>query len=316
MRLVFALLLAALLLMALGGGLVPVSAQSDTGTMPNLHAGAFEALSPGNQKIVQALHDAQQMPAPGAATSATAPRVYSLDEIAAMKQSGRGWGGVFEEIQAQGQLQGAKNLGQVVSGKYQPLPATTATATSARTTSSVTGGGTGGATPGGSKGAFDRLSPGNQKIARALHDAQQTPPTGTASSSTAPKAYSLDEIAAMKQSGQGWGGVFKTMKTQGQLQGAKNLGQVVSGKYGSATFTTIVTTASGRTEVVRTRHSGGSGHTGWQKHGGSESGPSGTGKGAGHGSSSRTVSRGADGHRNVTHAKADHANTHGRGRVK
>lgn len=64
-------------------------------------------------------------------------------------------------------------------------------------------------------GPFDKLSPGNQKIARALYDAQRS------------KKLSADDIAAMKQNGQGWGEVFRQMKSQGLLK-EKNLGEVVS----------------------------------------------------------------------------------------
>jgi hypothetical protein len=71
-------------------------------------------------------------------------------------------------------------------------------------------------------GAFDRLSTGNQKMATALFEAQRAGATNT--------SLSLDEIAAMKGS-QGWGQVFKDMQSQGQLEGAKNLGQVRSGHY-------------------------------------------------------------------------------------
>src|SRR5438093_495475 len=53
----------------------------------------------------------------------------------------------------------------------------------------------------------------------------------------------LDEIAAKKQGGQGWGEVFKSMQSQGLVQ-EKNLGQVVS-KYNHSTKG-VVTTASGR----------------------------------------------------------------------
>lgn len=88
-------------------------------------------------------------------------------------------------------------------------------------------------------GAFDTLSPGNQKIARALFDAQQR----SGSTST---PLSLDDIAAMKQSGRGWGEVFRDMKAQGLVQ-EKNLGQVVSK---SAKPETQVTTGSGRTHVT------------------------------------------------------------------
>jgi hypothetical protein len=67
-------------------------------------------------------------------------------------------------------------------------------------------------------GAFTRLSPGEQKIARALFEAQPT---------SASTPLTLDEIAAKKQGGQGWGEVFKQMKARG-LVTQKNLGQVVS----------------------------------------------------------------------------------------
>jgi len=71
------------------------------------------------------------------------------------------------------------------------------------------------------KGAFDKLSPGNQKIARALYEAQRN-------SDVPPKEHlSLDDIAAMKLGGKGWGNVFKTLKKQ-ELVTEKNLGQVVS----------------------------------------------------------------------------------------
>jgi len=68
-------------------------------------------------------------------------------------------------------------------------------------------------------GTFTSLSPGEQKIARALFEAQST------SGSTKP--LTLDEIAAMKQGHKGWGEVFKKMKADGLLT-EKNLGQVVS----------------------------------------------------------------------------------------
>src|SRR5262245_43872096 len=71
-------------------------------------------------------------------------------------------------------------------------------------------------------GAYTRLSPGNAKVARALFEAQATTPAST----KAPKALTIDQIAAMKQ-GQDWGRVFNAMKAQGLLAD-KNLGQVVS----------------------------------------------------------------------------------------
>lgn len=99
------------------------------------------------------------------------------------------------------------------------------------------------------QGAFDKLSPGNQKIAQALFDAQQN-----SSSSTTTKPLSRDDIAAMKQNGtaKGWGGVFKEMKAQGLVQ-EKNLGQVVSKANHAArsgSSGTMITTGSGRTVVA------------------------------------------------------------------
>jgi hypothetical protein len=87
---------------------------------------------------------------------------------------------------------------------------------------------TGAQTPGLVSGAYERMSTGNQKIARALFDAQAaatTPaPPGSGAST---KALSLDEIAAQKQNGTAWGQVFSAMKSRGLLV-EKNLGQVVS----------------------------------------------------------------------------------------
>jgi hypothetical protein len=87
---------------------------------------------------------------------------------------------------------------------------------------------TGAQTPGIVSGAYERLSAGNQKIARALHDAQSAftrpAPVGAAGRS---KALSLDEIAAQKQGGTPWGQVFSAMKSRGLLR-EKDLGQVVT----------------------------------------------------------------------------------------
>jgi len=69
-------------------------------------------------------------------------------------------------------------------------------------------------------GTLASLPPGEQKIVRALFEAQKK--SGTATPLT------LDEIAARKQGYGGWGGVFKSMKAQGLLTD-KSLGDVVSG---------------------------------------------------------------------------------------
>ena len=70
------------------------------------------------------------------------------------------------------------------------------------------------------QGAFEKLPPGEQKIADALFAAEQK------DSSTA-KPLSRDDIAAMKMQGKGWGEVFKDMQSKGLVK-EKNLGQVVS----------------------------------------------------------------------------------------
>ena len=84
-------------------------------------------------------------------------------------------------------------------------------------------------------GAFDKLSPGSQKVASALYQAQRngTPATGVASTPSPAKPLTLDEIAARSGSGQRWIQVFKDMKAQGLVQ-EKSLGHVVS-KYGHLT---------------------------------------------------------------------------------
>src|SRR3989441_1929656 len=69
-------------------------------------------------------------------------------------------------------------------------------------------------------GAFEKLSPGDQKIARALFEAQTT--SGGATPLT------LDQIAEKKKAGHtGWGEGFKQKKAQG-LVTDKNPGQGVS----------------------------------------------------------------------------------------
>ena len=104
-----------------------------------------------------------------------------------------------------------------------------------------------------STGAFQNLSPGGQKIAQSLFDAQH-PPTGT-------KAMTLDQIAALKGK-EGWGRAFKEMKSDGLVQ-ARNLGQVVSGhaKTTQATSSTGTTSSTQTTSAART---GGSRHVSTQ----------------------------------------------------
>ena len=71
-------------------------------------AQASSQLAPGDQKIAQALFDAQTK-----STAPNAPKTMTLDEIIAKKRSHEGWGEVFKDMKAQGLLT-QKNLGQVV----------------------------------------------------------------------------------------------------------------------------------------------------------------------------------------------------------
>ena len=118
---------------------------------PPAPGGAFESLSPGNQKIARAIFDSERRAGP---TAATTP--LSLDEIAAMKQGGKGWGEVFKEMKSQGLVQD-RNLGQAVSRQ-----AVSRQAVSRQAVSRMTRGG-GGAIPGGKERAGTALS-GRQAI--------------------------------------------------------------------------------------------------------------------------------------------------------
>jgi hypothetical protein len=158
-------------------------------------------------------------------------------------------------------------------------------------------------------GAYDQLSPGNQKIAQALFDAQQA----QAPSGTAP-ALTLDDIAVLNQSSQGWGEVFKYMQTQGLVQ-EKNLGQVVQ-TYQHQPRTTapssevVITTGSGKTVV--------SGNAGKSK--GSVSAGKGTKGDHGQGSSAGASTAGQSNHGVGRGGKGSGAgvgkSSHGGGRVK
>ena len=158
----------------------------------------------------------------------------------------------------------------------------------------VTGGLAQTATPS-SSGAFTSLSPGNQKIASALYQAQSRP-----TSPTSPTPLTRDQLAQMKQSGKGWGEIFQSMKAQG-LVSAKNLGQVVS-RYNHThhlSSSGTITTASGRTESLAAVGSGAA------THGHSEVGVE-------HGQSGGGFSHGNEG--SVSHGGASigHASSHGR----
>ncbi|HET8576494.1 MAG TPA: hypothetical protein VFO18_05310 [Methylomirabilota bacterium] len=158
--------------------------------------------------------------------------------------------------------------------------------------------------------AFDKLSPGGQKIALSLCGAQAggcptgqsvTQTSASTQTTTSSGPLTLDQIAQLKQH-RGWGEIFKDMQRSGQIQpDVKNLGQLVSGRYqAQSSGGTTITTASGKTQVVggsgspgnSGSHSGGQlgkGHSaadGGSSHGGGSSAASHSnagGRGGGHG---------------------------------
>src|SRR5258705_1213438 len=104
----------------------PVWAQSTTTTTATT-TGSFDSLSPGNQKIANALFSAQKT------TGTTTP--LTKNQIADLKGT-EGWGRVFKTMKADG-LVSAKNLGQVVSGYQHSLRSSTIS-TASRGTNTTT----------------------------------------------------------------------------------------------------------------------------------------------------------------------------------
>lgn len=69
---------------------------------------------------------------------------------------------------------------------------------------------------------FARLPPSGQMIAQALFDAQRF-----SAGRTPAEKWPLDRIAAERQSGLGWGQVFRVMKAEGLID-ARNLNEAIS----------------------------------------------------------------------------------------
>src|SRR5437773_6398661 len=103
----------------------PGWAQSTT-TTTTIPTGNFDSLSPGNQKIANALFSSQKPT--GTQTALT------KDQIAGLRST-EGWGRVFKTMKADGLIQ-AKNLGHVVSGYQHSLRSSTAS--TARSSTSTT----------------------------------------------------------------------------------------------------------------------------------------------------------------------------------
>lgn len=172
----------------------------------------------------------------------------------------------------------------------------------------------------GSTGDFQNLSPGNQKISRALFDAQNPAVGG-------PTPLTLDQIAALKGT-EGWGKVFQQMKADGLIT-ARNLGQVVSafehanrpaGRPGSAAARhpaagggsgapMVITNGAGRSVVVETSTRAGAG-AGLAGGGGHRSGALGSSAHITTGSGAATVAGVAAGHGGGV--AAGHGGEHGR----
>lgn len=111
---------ATLLLFGAVLGTTPAAAE----TSPD---GAFAALSPGNQKVAQALHDAQILPpAPTPSTRAasrTAARIMTLDDIAAKRQACGDWTCVLRSMRARNLVQ-EKTINEVLARQPRPAPPT------------------------------------------------------------------------------------------------------------------------------------------------------------------------------------------------
>jgi hypothetical protein len=81
-------------------------------THPVTPAGAYEAMSPGNQNVARALHEAQSLtPAPNGSSR----KVLSLEQIATMKRNSSGWAQVFKDMQKKGFLFKDKTLAEIVN---------------------------------------------------------------------------------------------------------------------------------------------------------------------------------------------------------
>ncbi|MFB3054583.1 MAG: hypothetical protein ACE1ZY_04590, partial [Alphaproteobacteria bacterium] len=91
---------------------------------PPPNAGAFDALSPGGQKIVNSIYDSHLDSASHLASS----DMLTKDQIAFMKAD-TGWGNAYKQLYEQG-LVTHRNLGQAISSyNHQNSPATTTVVT-------------------------------------------------------------------------------------------------------------------------------------------------------------------------------------------
>lgn len=92
-----------------------------TSTTPGSNAGAYDALSEGNRKIVSAIYEAQL----GSPKDTGAGSLLTRDDIAAMRQD-TGWGNAYRQLYEQGYVT-EKNLGQAISSHNHGARADTGT---------------------------------------------------------------------------------------------------------------------------------------------------------------------------------------------
>ncbi|MCZ6848780.1 MAG: hypothetical protein O7F75_08040 [Alphaproteobacteria bacterium] len=105
---------------------------------PPPNAGAFAALSPGGQKIVNSIYDSQF----DSANHLAMGTLLTTNDIAAMKAD-TGWGNVYKQLYDQG-LVTHRNLGQAISSyNHQNKPSTTTVVTTGTGQQIVTGDQTG-----------------------------------------------------------------------------------------------------------------------------------------------------------------------------
>lgn len=92
-------------------------------------------------------------------------------------------------------------------------------------------------------GAYASLSPGHRRIARALHAAQERSAARPGLAS-----LTLEQIATLRASGQGWNQVFSQMKARGLLEDI-TLGQALS-RYNHADRLALPRRNAGAPEVA------------------------------------------------------------------
>lgn len=225
---------------ATAGNLLAQSAAEPASTAaPVTNAGAYEALSEGNQKIVRAIYEAQL----GSPNDTAAGALLSRNDIAAMGRK-TGWGNLYHQLQAQGYVSG-KNLGQAISSYNQSLK------------------GNGDLTiintAGGEQLAFRKPTRPDDKGASKLTDEEQlalgkaTPPVRKASS--AAKSARAKQITAVRSQSENFG-----------VDAGKSSGRIATQASAQPAKTTVVmrtvdtsgaAASSSATGIV---HASGSGH--------------------------------------------------------